>query len=216
MSSLGFSAGATPARNYVHDWASEAWQEAVKGNVSLVAEHPALLAYCESREPACRFDLMAIKDIEPCPQYVCVVISDICDDCCPVDENLEQVTLQALLYNWIKSLDPHHLVTGGKKRKRKLCPRQSPTPLLLLSQRSSATTSGCGRTCPVSCRDMISLPSGLHSCQDGSDVGVDRLGPVGAVCRCRGQQAGRGVRAADGGAAASPAVTGPLAHRERE
>ena len=55
MSSLGFSAGATPARNYVHDWASEAWQEAVKGNVSLVAEHPALLAYCESRGPVCRF-----------------------------------------------------------------------------------------------------------------------------------------------------------------
>ena len=64
MSSLGFSAGATPARNYVHDWASEAWQEAVKGNVSLVAGHPALLAYCESLPAAL---VVAIKDIGPCP-----------------------------------------------------------------------------------------------------------------------------------------------------
>ena len=49
------------------------------------------------------------------------MVADICDDCCPVDENLEQVTLQALLYNWIQSLDPHHLVTGGKKRKNANC-----------------------------------------------------------------------------------------------
>ena len=33
----------------------------------------------------------------------------ICDDCCPVDANIEQVTLQAQLYNLVKSLDPLHL-----------------------------------------------------------------------------------------------------------
>ena len=32
---------------------------------------------------------------------------------CPVDENLGNVTVQARLYNLIKSLDPYHLVSGA-------------------------------------------------------------------------------------------------------
>jgi hypothetical protein len=81
MSSLGFSAQA--GENYGKDWASTPWKRQVEGNVSLVASHPAVLAFY------------------------------ICDDCCPVDEHLGNVTLQAKLYNYIKELDPHHLVTGA-------------------------------------------------------------------------------------------------------
>ena len=66
MSALGFSAGA-PGFDYGKDWDSDTWRKYVEGNVSLVASHPALLAFY------------------------------ICDDCCPVDEHLGNVTLQAKL-----------------------------------------------------------------------------------------------------------------------
>ena len=51
----------------------------VAGNVSLFRNHSATLGYY------------------------------LCDDCCPVDANVEQVALQAQLYNIVKSLDPLHL-----------------------------------------------------------------------------------------------------------
>ena len=57
VSRLGFSAtgAALPiADNYTNDWASEAWVAAVKGNVSLVNEHPAIMAFyiCDGESAA--------------------------------------------------------------------------------------------------------------------------------------------------------------------
>ena len=45
ISQLGFSAGEKPPMNYSRDWDTEAWVAAVRGNVSLVAAHPAILAF---------------------------------------------------------------------------------------------------------------------------------------------------------------------------
>ena len=45
--------------------------------------------------------------------YCCWCVADICDDCCPLDGNIGNVTLQARFYNLIKSIDPYHLTTGA-------------------------------------------------------------------------------------------------------
>ena len=37
----------------------------------------------------------------------------MCDDCCPIGPNLGNVSKQAKLYNYIKSLAPHKLVVGA-------------------------------------------------------------------------------------------------------
>ena len=42
-----------------------------------------------------------------------MLVADICDDCCPLDENVGNITLQAKFYNLIKSIDPYHLTTGA-------------------------------------------------------------------------------------------------------
>jgi hypothetical protein len=72
--------------NYSRHWADPQWQDWVRGNVSIVANHSALLGYY------------------------------ICDDCCPwlpLSQPIGNVSLQAKLYNLLKSLDPLHLVLGA-------------------------------------------------------------------------------------------------------
>lgn len=78
---LGFSGAG--GDNYANDWADPAWQAAVRGNVSLVMDHPSILGWY------------------------------LCDDCCPLNSNIGNVTLQAKLYNLVKSIDGYHLTTGA-------------------------------------------------------------------------------------------------------
>ena len=44
---LGFSGAG--GDNYASRWKDQAWHEAVRGNISLVMNHRAVLGYCESR-----------------------------------------------------------------------------------------------------------------------------------------------------------------------
>ena len=82
LADLGFTAGLNK-QNYAKDWLNPAWVSAVRGNVTLVKSHPALLGYY------------------------------LCDDCCPVDANLGNVTLQAQFFNFVKLLDPYHIISGA-------------------------------------------------------------------------------------------------------
>lgn len=71
-------------RSYRELWGDPAWQRWVRGNITLVAGHPALLGY-----------------------YVC-------DDCCPwASSVIGNVSQQALLYNLVKQLDPYHAIFGA-------------------------------------------------------------------------------------------------------
>jgi hypothetical protein len=65
--------------NYDIDWASPVWRADVVSNVSLVQNHTAILGFY------------------------------ICDDCCPRNVNIGNVSKQAKLYNLIKSLAPTKL-----------------------------------------------------------------------------------------------------------
>ena len=69
--------------NYSTRWRSAQWRREVEGNITLFANHSATLGYY------------------------------LCDDCCPVDANIDQVSLQAKLYNLVKHLDPFHLTSGA-------------------------------------------------------------------------------------------------------
>ena len=68
---------------WIHD---ATWLDWVRGNVSIAANHSALLGWY------------------------------ICDDCCPFAPNsgpIGNVSEQAILYNLLKAVDPNHLIIGA-------------------------------------------------------------------------------------------------------
>ena len=81
--------------NYTERISDPEWVAGVTENVSLVMHHPALLGYCAS--------LFITVDgtpslIPPHPQALTLAsvnAIDICDDCCPVNDNFQNVGLQA-------------------------------------------------------------------------------------------------------------------------
>lgn len=81
MNQLGMTA--LGGMNYDRDWASPVWQADVVSNVTLVANHSAILGYY------------------------------ICDDCCPIGSNLGNVSKQAKLYNLVKSHVPTKIIAGA-------------------------------------------------------------------------------------------------------
>ena len=81
---LGFGAGVFANMSQAEAMlASSQWEANVRGNISAVVGHPALLAW------------------------------SICDDCCPLAPQLDAVSLQSRMYNLVKSIDPMHAVTGA-------------------------------------------------------------------------------------------------------
>jgi hypothetical protein len=115
---LGFSGAG--GDNYASRWEDQAWHEAVRGNISLVMNHRAVLGYCEfgtasSQQPAAlKIDACVLSASNGFANISLVRGGiDICDDCCPLDGNVGNITLQARFYNLIKSIDPYHLTTGA-------------------------------------------------------------------------------------------------------
>eukprot|EP00040_Diaphanoeca_grandis_P029827 m.175459 g.175459 ORF g.175459 m.175459 type:complete len:773 (-) comp31821_c1_seq1:377-2695(-) len=135
--------------NYTARINDPAWTAGVIANVTLVKSHPALLGYY------------------------------ICDDCCPVNDNFENVALQARLYQLIKSVDAYHIVTGAVQcgitwpwtdvPTNPLVPASSVQPQLQLSL------------------DYFLVENyGALAVNHLSDVGVRQGNTHGAICNCNG------------------------------
>ena len=81
---LGFGAGVFSNISEAEAMLANAqWERNLLGNVSAVMDHPALLGWY------------------------------LCDDCCPLAANLNEISLQARVYNLIKQRDPYHAISGA-------------------------------------------------------------------------------------------------------
>ena len=87
INQFGAHGTGVPSTSYRQHWngsaAAAAWQAEVVEIVTTFKDHPALLAWY------------------------------ICDDCGVINVNLEDVALQARLYNIVKAIDPYHVTAGA-------------------------------------------------------------------------------------------------------
>ena len=87
-----------------NDTSTLGWLET---NIKIVKDHPALLGYCKSALSLFHSNTACAL----CADGRCPCCADICDDCCHTMDI--GVSYQAQAFNFIRSADPYHVVSGA-------------------------------------------------------------------------------------------------------